>query len=180
MTERAAPAADAREAPGAPAPSSALTPRTGPRHGLQRQLMLSFTLFTLGMSTLLGLLTAVLLYSLEDRFIRTTLARAAADLERQHEATGRWPVPMQPFLQPHDTPASLPEDLRAAWQAEPRRRESTGKDGRPYPLHWLGRPDGAPPAPAMPSARHPLLVAEVSGLLMVRTWPAMGSRWSWK
>lgn len=166
----------------APAPSSALTPWTGPRRGLQRQLTLSFTLFTLGMSTLLGLLTAVLLYSLEDRFIGTTLARAAADLERQHEATGHWPVPTQPFLQRHDTPASLPADLLAVWQPEPNRNEYSGRDGRHYQVHWLGRPRGAPPDPPVPSVRHPLLVAEVSGLLMVRPlrsellmWWAAGS-----
>jgi len=182
VTERAAPAADARMAPGAPAPSSALTPLTGPRRGLQRQLMLSFTLFALGMSTLLGLLTAVLLYSLEDRFIGTTLARAAADLERQHQATGQWPAPTQPFLQRHDTPASLPGDLLAVWQPEPSRNEYSGRNGRHYQLHWLGRPQGAPPDPPVPSARHPLLVAEVSGLLMVRPlrsellmWWAAGS-----
>jgi signal transduction histidine kinase len=72
--------------------------------------------------------------------------------------------------------------LRLAWQAEPRRREFPGTQGRHYHVHWLARSRGAPPDPPVPDARHPLLVAEVSGLLVVRpfrrellAWWAAGS-----
>jgi signal transduction histidine kinase len=153
-----------------------------PRYGLQRQLMLSFTLFTMGVSVLLGLFATAFAYGVEDRFIVTTLAKAADMMQQMHRASGVWPPPPQPYIQRHDTVNSLPEDLRQAWQAEPGIREFPGTQGRHYHLHWLGSPRGAPPDPPMPDARHPLLVAEVSGLLVVRplrgellTWWAAGS-----
>lgn len=130
--------------------------------------MLSFTLFTLCVSVLLGLFALVLLYAVEDRFIGATLSRAATEMELRHRAGGVWPTPPQAFMQRHDTAATLPADLLAAWQAEPHRSEFTGAEGRHYHLHWLGRPRGAPPQLPLPDARHPLLVAEVSSLLVVR------------
>jgi signal transduction histidine kinase len=149
---------------------------------LQRQLMLSFTLFTLGVSALLGLFAMALVYSVEDRFIAATLSRAATQMQSEHQASGRWPPPPQAFMQRYETAADLPADLRLAWQAEPHRREFRGTQGRHYHLHWLGRPQGAPPDPPLPDARHPVLVAEVSGLLVVRpvrrellVWWATGS-----
>lgn len=158
------------------------TPLPRPRHGLQRQLMLSFTLFTLGVSALLGLFAMVFVYAVEDRFIGATLSRAAAEMESRHRTGGLWPVPPQAFMQRHDDIASLPEDLRRSWQARPRGREFAGTQGRHYHVHWLGRPQGTPPDPPVPDARHPLLVAEVSGLLVVRpvrrelmVWWAAGS-----
>ncbi len=159
-----------------------LPPLPRPRRGLQRQLMLSFTLVTLGVSALLGLFAIAFVYAVEDRFIAETLSRAATDMERQHRLSGLWPTPPQAFIQRHEDAASLPADLRLAWQAEPQRREYSGSQGRHYHLHWLGRPRGAPPDPPVPDARHPLLVAEVSGLLVVRpfrrellAWWAAGS-----
>ncbi|GCL65424.1 hypothetical protein AQPW35_45050 [Rubrivivax pictus] len=144
--------------------------------------MLSFTLFTLGVSVLLGLFTMVFVYAVEDRFIADTLSRAASAMQRQHQVSLRWPAPPQAFMQRHDSAASLPADLREAWQARPLRREHAGTQGRHYHLHWLDRPRGAPPDPPVPDARHPLLVAEVSGLLVVRpfrrellAWWAAGS-----
>lgn len=139
-----------------------------PRKSLQRQLTFSFTLFTLGMSALLGLFALVLLYAVEDRFIVATLARTANEMQQAHQVSGSWPAPTQAFMQRHDSAASLPADLRTAWQAEPTRGEFPGTQGRHYHLHWLGRPEGAPPDPPVPDARHPLLVAEVSTLLVVR------------
>jgi signal transduction histidine kinase len=138
------------------------------RRGLQRQLMLSFTLFTLGVSAVLGLFAIAFVYAVEDRIMAATLSRAAAQMELQHQTTGRWPAPPQAFMQRHDSAASLPPELRQAWQAAPQRRELPGAQGRHYHLHWLGRPGGAPPAPPLPSERHPLLLAEVSALLVVR------------
>ena len=159
-----------------------LPPLPRPRQGLQRQLMLSFTLFTLGVSALLGLFAMAFVYSVEDRFIAATLSRAATEMELRHRASGVWPTPPQAFMHRHDAAASLPADLRLAWQAEPHRREFPGTQGRHYHLHWLGRPDGAPPDPPVPDGRHALLVAEVSGLLVVRplrsellVWWAAGS-----
>jgi signal transduction histidine kinase len=144
--------------------------------------MLSFTLFTLGVSALLGGFAMVFVYSLEDLFIRATLSRAAAEMQALHRASGVWETPPQTFMQRHDAAASLPDDLRLAWLAEPLRREFPGVQGRHYHLHWLDRPRGAPPDPPTPDARHPLLVAEVSGLLVVRparrdllVWWAAGS-----
>lgn len=143
--------------------------------------MLSFTLFTLGVSLVLGLFALVFVYAVEDRLIEATLSRAAADMERGHQASGQWPAPPQAFMQRHDTAASLPADLRLAWQAEPRRREFAGAQGRHYHLHWLHRPRGAapePPLPPVPDANHPMLVAEVSVLLVVR--PLRGQLlWWW-
>lgn len=157
-------------------------PLPRPRQGLRRQLTLSFTLFTLGVSAVLGLFALVLMYSVEDRFIVATLSRAASEMQLRHRASGVWPMPPHDFVQRHDTAASLPADLRLAWQAEPHRSEFPGTEGRHYHVHWLGRPDGAPPDPPVPDARHPLLVAEVSGLLVVRpvrhelmVWWAAGS-----
>lgn len=157
-------------------------PLPRPPRGLQRQLMLSFTLFTLGVSAVLGLFAIAFVYSVEDRFIDAIVSRAAAEMQLRHQASGTWSTPPQAFMQRHDAAASLPEDLRPAWQAEPRRREFPGTNGRHYHLHWLGRPQGAPPDPPVPDARHPLLVAEVSGLLVVRplrrellVWWAAGS-----
>jgi signal transduction histidine kinase len=144
--------------------------------------MLGFTLFTLGVSALLGLFAMSFVYSVEDRYLVAALSHAAAEMERRHRADGAWPPPPQAFMQLHDSAASLPADLGAAWEAEPRRREFPGTRGRHYHLHWLDRPGGAPPDPPVPDARHPLLVAEVSGLLVVRpvrrellTWWAAGS-----
>jgi signal transduction histidine kinase len=139
--------------------------------------MLSFTLFTLGVSALLGLFAMAFVYSVEDRFIEVTLARAATEMQTRHQVSGLWPVPSQAFMQRYDHAASLPDDLRLAWQAEPHRREFPGKEGRHYHLHWLDRPRGAPPEPPVPDARHPLLVAEVSGLLVVR--PVRGELLVW-
>lgn len=155
-------------ADGAPAPPPPLAPLPRPRQGLQRQLMLGFTLFTVGVSALLGLFAAVFLYVVEDRFMVATLSRAAAEMEARHRASGHWPAPPQAFMQRHDSADSLPDDLRPAWQADPRRREWAGTQGRHYHLHWLGRPHGTAPVPPVPDARHPLLVAEVSALLVVR------------
>ena len=166
---------------GAPTQPSPL-PQPRPRQGLQRQLMLSFTLFTLGVSALLGLLAMVLVYAVEDRFIGATLSRAAEEMQRQQHASGIWPTPPQAFMQRHASAASLPADLRQAWQAEPRSDEFAGNEGRHYHVHWLNRPHGTPPDPPVPDDRHPLLVAEVSGLLVVRpvrralmAWWAAGS-----
>lgn len=167
------------EVPQAPVPP---TPLPRPRQGLQRQLMLSFTLFTLGVSALLGLFALVFVYAVEDRFISATLSRAAAEMESRHRASGLWPTPPQAFMRRHDDIASLPEDLRRSWQAQPQRREYAGTQGRHYHVHWLGRPQGTPADPPVPDTRHPLLVAEVSGLLVVRplrhellVWWAAGS-----
>jgi len=144
--------------------------------------MLSFTFFTLGVSALLGLFAMAFVYSVEDRFIEATLDRAAAEMQLRHQVSGLWPVPSQVFMQRYDHAASLPDDLRLAWQAEPHRREFAGTQGRHYHLHWLNRPRGVPPDPPVPGARHPLLVAEVSTLLVVRpvrrellVWWAAGS-----
>jgi len=168
-------------APGAPA-LPPLPPLPKLRQGLQRRLMLSFTLFTLGVSALLGLFAMAFVYSVEDRFIEATLARAATEMQTRHQVSGLWPVPPQAFMQRYDNAASLPDDLRLAWQAEPHRREFAGTQGRHYHLHWLDRPRGAPPDPPVPDAHHPLLVAEVSALLVVRpvrrellVWWAAGS-----
>jgi signal transduction histidine kinase len=144
--------------------------------------MLSFTLFTLGVSALLGLFALVFVYAVEDRFIVATLSRAAMEMQLRHQGSGVWPTPPHDFMQRHDTAASLPVDLRLAWQAEPHRSEFSGTQGRHYHLHWLNRPRGTPPDPPVPDARHPLLVAEVSALLVVRpvrrelmVWWAAGS-----
>ena len=144
--------------------------------------MLSFTLFTLGVSALLGLFAMAFVYAVEDRFINAMLSRAATEMQLRHQASGLWSMPPQAFMQRYDNAASLPDDLHLAWQAEPRRREFSGTQGRHYHLHWLDRPRGAPPDPPVPDARHPLLVAEVSGLLVVRPirralllWWAAGS-----
>lgn len=177
-------AARSTPAPGPPAPPPPppLPPPARARRGLQRQLVLSFTLLTAGVSAVLGLFAVAFVYSVEDHFIEATLSRAAAEMALAHQASGHWPKPPQAFMQRHDTAASLPDDLRPAWQAEPHRREFSGTQGRHYHLHWLDRPGGAPPEPPVPDTHHPLLVAEASGLLVVRAirhellvWWAAGS-----
>jgi len=181
VPQAAGPSTPAPSAPGAPA-LPPLPPLPTLRQGLQRRLMLSFTLFTLGVSALLGLFAMAFVYSVEDSFIEATLDRAATEMQTRHQVSRLWPVPSQAFMQRYDHAASLPDDLRLAWQAEPHRREFAGTQGRHYHLHWLDRPRGAPPDPPAPDARHPLLVAEVSALLVVRplrrellVWWAAGS-----
>ena len=181
MAEVPQPAGPSTPAPGAPA-LPPLPPLPKLRQGLQRRLMLSFTLFTLGVSALLGLFAMAFVYSVEDRFIEATLSRAATEMQLRHQVSGLWSMPPQAFMQRYDDAASLPDDLRLAWQAAPHRREFPGTQGRHYHLHWLDRPRGAPPDPPVPDARHPLLVAEVSTLLVVRpvrrellVWWAAGS-----
>jgi signal transduction histidine kinase len=174
--------AEAEQTAGATTQAPGIAPLPHLRQGLQRRLMLSFTLFTLGVSALLGLFAMAFVYSVEDRFIEATLTRAATEMETGHRVRGLWPMPQQAFMQRHDSAASLPDDMRLAWQAEPRRREFPGAQGRHYHLHWLGRPRGMAPNPPVPDTRQPLLVAEVSTLLVVRpfrrellVWWAAGS-----
>ena len=126
---------------------------------LQRRLMIAVAGFVLFTAALFGLYAMAFMYSVEDSFINTTLAQEAAALERQHARDGVWGEPRDAAMRLYRDTASLPDDLRAQYQAEPQRHEFSGRDGRHY--HVL------PIDPVQPAARV-WLVAEVSAQLVVR------------
>lgn len=136
--------------------------------GLQRRLMASFALFTLAVAALFGLFAMAFVYAVEDQFIERQLDQEAQRQRAHFAAHGAWastlaPPPTgaesdAPSFSVHLSAASLPPDLRRTLEAEPRRREAAGDAGRHYhvlALQQLGAP--------------PWLVAEVSGVLIVRT-----------
>lgn len=122
---------------------------------MQRRLMLAFAAFTLGVAALFGLFAMVFVYTIEDRVFERQLAREAQWLREQHAATGAWPAPRGTGQQLVAEPAAMPDGLGALLAAEPRRRESAGRDGRHYHLLPL-------------QANGPWLVMEVSTQLLVR------------
>ncbi len=148
---------------------------------LRRRIMVSFAAFALAVAAVFGFAAAVLLYGTEDEFFDVLLREEATTLEAARRASGAWPTPHYTWMSLHDGPASLPDDLRAALLAEPRRREFRGTEGR----HYHVRPLQAMPLPAGSAARatpDAWLVAEVERQLvlrpnrdeMLRLWATVG------
>ena len=124
---------------------------------LQTRLMASFAAFTLAVCALFGLFAMAFVYSVEDRFIDRALEQEALAQRAHFAAHGRWAAPSAAHFSVHPSAATLPPDLRATLLSEPKRREVAGDDGRHY--HVMALQQAALP---------PWLVAEVSGLLIVR------------
>jgi signal transduction histidine kinase len=132
---------------------------TRPARRLQSRLMLAFAGFALFVATLFGLYAVAFMYAVEDAFFDAMLEQEVAAQVRHHAANGRWAEPRDPAVRIHLDPSSFPDDMKALHDAEPRRREFPGRDGRHYHLKPM-----APPPPAAPA----WLVAEVSSQLVVR------------
>ncbi|HAU80897.1 MAG TPA: hypothetical protein DCW96_09580 [Stenotrophomonas sp.] len=128
-------------------------------HRLRNRLMLAFAVFALAVAGLFGLYVAVFVYSVEDRFFDAMLEQEAQQQLDQRATRGTWSPPRNAFMTIHDSPATFPSDLKAAFDAEPWRREMAGAQGRHYHLRAV-TPDGA----GTPG----WLVAEVSQQLVVR------------
>jgi signal transduction histidine kinase len=127
------------------------------KRGIHWRLMTAFAAFTLGVTLLFGLFAMAFVYTVEDRFLEQLLVQEAGRQREQHKAQGSWPVPQSHFVRLHTTAETLPADLAGQLAHEPRRKEFFGGEGRHY--HVLALDQRGQP---------PLLVAEVSKLLIVR------------
>lgn len=132
---------------------------------MQWRLMTVFALFTLAVTLLFGLLAMAFVYTVEDMFIERQLAQEAERQRLHHSATGQWTTPAQAFIRLYATADTLPADMASDWAGEPTRREFYGTEGRHYHVQ------------ALTAARMPLLVAEVSAILIVR--PIRGELLTW-
>jgi signal transduction histidine kinase len=117
--------------------------------------MLAFAGFTLLVGTLLGALSMLFVYVVEDEFFAATLRAEVARQQAHHQAQGRYTAPALAHVRLYAHGEALPADLAPQLAAQPQRREFFGSQGRHYHLHRLDG-DGA------------LLVAEVSDQLVVR------------
>jgi signal transduction histidine kinase len=124
---------------------------------MRRRLMLAFATFTLGVSALFGLFAMAFVYSVEDRFLDRLLAQEVSLQKAYFLAHGTWAAPSSKVITLHTSFATLPDDIGKELSATPRRQEFFGKQARHYHVAALER-RGEPP----------LLVAEVSELLVVR------------
>ena len=127
------------------------------KQSISRRLMLWFATFTLGVSALFGLFAMAFVYSVEDRFLERLVTQEAAAQHVYFQANGKWTQPTSRFIQLHLSATSLPVDLGRQLAESPRRKEFFGTDNRHYHIAYLTK-RGEPP----------LLVAEVSELLIVR------------
>lgn len=133
-----------------PPRASAYRPR------LQRRLVWAFCGYTLLVAALLGALAIVFVYAVEDEFFAASLHAEADRQQAHHAAHGDYTAPALPFVRLHPRGLDLPADLAAQHQARPQQQEFEGTEGRHYHLRRVAA-DGT------------LLVAEVSGQLVVRT-----------
>jgi signal transduction histidine kinase len=120
------------------------------------RLMTAFALFTLVVTLIFGLFAMAFVYSVEDTFFERQLGEEAARKHQHHAGIGVWLAPRQSFIRLHESAATLPADMKNEWSQYPARNEFAGTDGRHYHVLPLGQ------------ARMPTLVAEVSGILIVR------------
>lgn len=125
-------------------------------HSLSRRIIWRFCLFTLIISSIYGLITLSLMYTIEDSFIERGVAQEADYLNAQFSSTGQWPSPRTPDMQLVFSESDLPNDIRALAIEEPQRKEFFGQNGRHYHLYRFNDHPGT------------YLVAEVSKQLLVR------------
>lgn len=133
-----------------------MTQQPGKFHSLSRKIVIWFCLFTLAISVTYGLISFILMYTLEDAFIEKDIRQEARYLIGQYQQQGQWPQARKDNMQLHFSKDTLPEDMRELAIAEPNRKEFYGDNGRHYHL--------------MPLDHYPqvYLLAEVSNDLMVR------------
>lgn len=125
-------------------------------HSLSRRIVIQFCLFTFVISAIYGLISFILMYTLEDNFFRKDIQIEADYLTSGYQQTGKWPSTRKPNMQLHFTKATFPEDFMEISIKEPRRTEFTGNNGKHYHLYTFPQYDNT------------FLVAEVSNELFVR------------
>ncbi len=129
---------------------------------LRRRIIVSFAGFALLVAAVFGFAAAVFLYTVEDEFFDQMLREEAALVESTFAQSGNIGTPRFGWMAVYTQRDALPEDIRSAAAAEPRRRELRGREGRHYHLRTLRlTPADGPPRDAW-------LVAEVSDRLVLR------------
>lgn len=130
-------------------------------HSLSRRIVAQFCIFTLVLSVIFSFLTFILLYNLEDNFIERDVSQEANYLVSHYQQYKVWPAPRSKYFSLHFSKQSLPDDMRAQFIEEPRRKEFYGEQGRHYHLYSL-------PQLSELSTQEIYLLAEVSDKLLVR------------
>ncbi len=125
-------------------------------HSLSRRIVAQFCLFTLVLSVIFSLLTFILLFTLEDRFIEREIVKEADYLIAAYQQTKQWPQMRAGHFTLHFSKKTLPDDMREKSMQEPERVEFYGQQGRHYHLY------------AFPNFEQTYLLAEVSEKLLVR------------
>lgn len=125
-------------------------------HSLSRRIVIQFCIFTFAISAVYGLISFLLMYTLEDNFFRKEIQLEAEYLSFGYQQTGEWPPTRRPNMQLHFTKATFPADFMEISIEEPRRTEFTGNNGKHYHLYTF------------PQYENTFLVAEVSNELFVR------------
>lgn len=125
-------------------------------HSLSRRIVLQFCLFTFFLATIYGLISFVLMYTLEDSLIEKIIQEEAAYLRSSYQQTGNWPQNKSANMQLYFSKDDFPADMRDSALAEPKRAEFFGQDSRHYHLYTFRDYDNV------------FLIAEVSENLVVR------------
>lgn len=132
------------------------TPPQRATHSLSRRIVWQFCIFTLLISAVYGLISFILMYTLEDSFIEQQLQQEATYVSAHYQQTGQWPAPRRSSMQLHFSSDTFPDELRSKALAEPERKEFFGQQGRHYHLYTVTE---------QPKV---WLLAEVSNELLVR------------
>lgn len=143
-------------------------------HSLRRRLTAAFALIALCTALLFSGFALLFMYTLEDEFFANVLAQESAHQQANWRANARLAAPLRPYVTLHRASATLPQDLRRQ-PGVALGGEFYGDAGRHYHVRQIVLP-GAAGAPGVPDVAglpraaeaHILLVAEVSGELLVR------------
>ena len=125
-------------------------------HSLSRRIVIQFCIFTFVISAVYGLISFILMYTLEDNFFRKGIQIEADYLSSGYQQTGEWPLTRKPNMQLHFTKTTFPADIMEISIEEPKRTEFNGDNGNHYHLYTF------------PQHENTFLVAEVSNELFVR------------
>ena len=116
---------------------------------LRTRIVLAFAGFALLVAAVFGFAAAVFLYTVEDEFFDQMLREEAALVASTFAQSGALPTPRFGWMTVYTQSDALPEDIRSAVAAEPRRREFPGREGRHYHLRTLQlTPADGPPRDA--------------------------------
>ena len=133
-----------------------MTQKVAKYHSLSRRIVILFCLFTLVLSVLYGVVSFMLMYTLEDRFIEKHLKEEADYMRAAYQQTGVWPESREATMTLHFSKETFPLDMRDTALTEPRRVEFFGQNGRHYHLYTFNDHNSV------------FLLAEVSKNLVVR------------
>lgn len=131
---------------------------SGAAHSLRRRLAAAFALFALATAVLFGAFCLIFVYTVEDSFFHRILEQEAAHQRSAWQASGTSAAPLRSFVGVHRSAATLPADLARRMAGGARGTEFAGEHGRHYHVRRV----------ALPSGANLILVAEVSGELVVR------------